>query len=672
MTAMQQPLSLKQVRIRDPFWQRMMALVRDAVIPYQWEALNDRVPDAAPSYWMHNMRAAARAIAARKAGLHAPAQAIGGIVLEPKPGDPVREDGRYGWVFQDSDGYKWLEAVAYQLMLRPDESLRSQAQQAIDAIAAAQEEDGYLNTYYTVLGREHAFTNLKDHHELYCFGHLAEAAVAWHQATGQRDLLEITRRFGDCIARRFGPEGQRGCPGHEIAEMALFRLYEETGEEKWKELACFFLDVRGTEPNTFALEENSRRAAQGLPPLPVTSERYAYYQAHLPVRAMREATGHAVRQMYLCSGMADAARLTGDEAMRDACRRLWDSVVREKLYVTGGVGGTHVGEAFSRPYDLPSDTAYSETCAAIGLAFFARRMLQLEPDSGFADVMEQALYNTILAGMALDGKSFFYVNPLEVDPAACAADQRLEHVKPVRQKWFGCACCPPNIARIVSSLPAYVLTGRADALYFHLYTACEIRTELNGQPLTLDMEADLLRDGRVTVTVRKGCAEGTLAFRIPGWTREPVLTAEGKACREEKGYRCFTGRWQPGDRVSLDFPMPVRALQGNPLLKETLGELCFSRGPLVYCAEEADNGKRLHLLRADPHAAVEVTPLKIADLTLPALRMPARRITADERAPLYADWQAPVTEPAELTLIPYFAWNNRGEGEMRVWLPADA
>ena len=664
------PLPISAVQITDPFWRRETELVRSAVIPYQWEALNDRIPDAAPSWWMHNMRAAARAIAARKAGRYMPRQTMPFIVKDAPDRKNADPDAFYGWAFQDSDGYKWLEAVAYQLARRPDAALQAQAQQAIDAIRVAQEDDGYLDTFYTVLDRDRAFTNLKDHHELYCFGHLAEAAVAWRQATGRDDLLDIARRFGRCISRRFGPEGARGCPGHEIAEMALFCLYEETGEEEWLRLACFFLDVRGTEPSTFALEENARRRAEGQPELPVTAARYAYYQAHMPVRQMREAVGHAVRQMYLCSGMADAARLTGDAAMLAACKRLWDSAVHEKMYVTGGVGGTHEGEAFSRPYDLPSDTAYSETCAAVGLAFFARRMLQLAPCAEYADVMEQALYNTVLAGMALDGERFFYVNPLEVDPAACAADKRLVHVKPERQKWFSCACCPPNIARLVSSLPAYMVTVSPDTAYFHLYIGGELRVPLGGGKLAIRMDADLLRDGQINVTILAGCAKGALAFRIPGWTRNAVIEGNGKEIRTENGYYIVTGAWQAGDTVRLDFPMPVRALAAHPLVRETADMLCFARGPLIYCAEQADNGALLHLLRVSPEStkSAQVEPLDIAGLTLPTLTVPGARILPPDHAALYADWQPPRTEKTDIRLIPYFAWNNRGLGEMRVWI----
>ena len=668
-----QPLSLHNIRVTDPFWAREIGLIRQAVIPYQWNALNDQIPDAAPSWWAHNMRAAARAVAAKKAGkLFIPAHHSDRIETLPEEGKKPQEDAFYGFVFQDSDGYKWLEAVAYQLMIKPDAVLQAEAQKAVDMICAAQEEDGYLDTFYTLTGRERAFTYLRDHHELYCFGHLVEAAVVWHQATGKDDLLNAARRFGECISAKFGPDKERGCPGHEIAEMALMRLYEETGEEQWRDLAKFFLDVRGTEPSTFALEENRRRAAKGLPELPVSAERYEYYQANMPVRDMKEAVGHAVRQMYLCSGMADEARLCGDAEMEAACERLWQSVVRQKLYITGGVGGTHVGEAFSLPFDLPNDTAYSETCAAIGLAFFARRMLQLKPLSGYADVMEQALYNTVLSGMALDGQSFFYVNPLEVDPAACEKDQRLSHVKPVRQKWFGCACCPPNIARIVSSLGQYIVTQTQDTLYFHLYIGSDMTVNLGGTDITLRMEADLLKNGDVRISVTDGQAVGVLAFRDPAWAgNAQVKIPAGVKSWSENGYLYAKGIWKQCDQITIHFTMPVKAVKASPLVKETMNQVCFTRGPLVFCAEEADNGKNLHLLRILPDQVAEAREktILIDGMTLPAITLPGRRVkepAAD--APLYAPWTPAETEDTEITLVPYFAWNNRGKGEMRVWL----
>ena len=685
------PISVSQMRVTDPFWLREMELVRSEVIPYQWEALNDRVPGAAPSWWMHNMKAAARANAARragktwqpgKAGLSGSFQPLPGAGEEPDP------DSFYGFVFQDSDGYKWIEAVAYQLMRRPDDALRRKAEEAVAAICAAQEDSGYLDTYYTLGRRDEALTNLRDHHELYCLGHLAEAAVAWRQATGSRDLLDAACRFADYMGERLGRgEGQRrGYPGHEIAEMALVRLWEETGERRYLDLASYFVDERGQSPNYFALEEQRRSGAKE----PRGAENFSYHQADKPVREQDEVHGHAVRAMYLCSGMADLARLTGDESLRAACEALWRSAVEEKRYVTGGVGGTHVGEAFSRRFDLPSDTAYSETCAAIGLAFFARRMLQMKPDARYADVMEEALYNTVLSGMALDGKSFFYVNPLSCDPAACRTDKRLEHVQPVRQKWFGCACCPPNIARLVSSLPSYAVTASADTVYLHLYVGGEVDVELNGRPLTLRVASELPWEGGVSVVVQKGAASGTIAVRIPGWCREAKASAvtlrdilspcaeehltDAKAQAERDGYVYFTGDWAEGDRIELYLDMPVRVTAADPRVSETAGQVCFRRGPITYCAEGADNREPLCLWRVDAAALsaeperIVLTEREIAGLRVTALQVPAVYLAPRGDGALYADWEPETGEAGTLTLIPYFTWVNRGENEMRVWI----
>ncbi len=689
-TRSSKPLPLSAVRVTDAFWLREMDLVRREVIPYQWEALNDRIPDAAPSWWMHNMRAAARRNAAKRAGAPwTPPAAAKEMRFQPLPenGRAPDPDAFYGFVFQDSDGYKWLEAVSYQLMRKPDPALQATAQEAVDAVCAAQEADGYLDTYYTLGLRERAFTNLRDHHELYCLGHLTEAAVAWHQATGQDDLLKAAMRFADCCAAHLGPEpGKKpGYPGHEIAEMALIRLWEETAERRFLDQALYFIDQRGQKPFWFDEEAREREgAAWGGP-----TGGSAYHQANAPVREQTEAVGHAVRAMYLYAGMADAARITGDASLAEACQRLWHSAAEEKRYITGGVGATHVGEAFSRPFDLPSDTAYSETCAAIGLAFFARRMLQLEPDSHYADVMEEALYNTVLAGMALDGHSFFYVNPLSCDPEACRTDARLSHVKPVRQKWFGCACCPPNIARIVSSLPAYAYTASEGTLFVHLFVGGELTVTLNGAPLTLRMEAELPWSGEACLRVVSGTADGSIAVRLPGWSREPRVTAlssfllkpgaphletadDCKADREEKGYLYFTGRWQAGDCILISLDTPVRILKANARVRELAGQVCFRRGPLTYCAEGADNGGDPALYRVDaerlqafPESIAEV-PLDIGGLTVTALKVPALKTVPEEA--LYADWAPDNEEPCTLTLIPYFAWDNRGENPMRVWL----
>ena len=670
------PIDIRRVKVTDPFWGTVQETVRREVIPYQWEALNDRVPGAEPSFCMHNFRAAAR-LMERKAqpGFTEPGYTFRGFQTLPEDKEHPDPDKFYGFVFQDSDFYKWVEAAAYSLSCHPDPELEATVDGAIDVICAAQHESGYLDTYYILNGMDGAFTNLKDHHELYCLGHLVESAVAYYQATGKGKLLGAARRYADYVGQCFGPEDGKckGYPGHEIAEMALVRLYEATGERKYLDLASFFLDQRGTSPNYFLEEEKRRARDEGRHEPENDSAPYAYYQAHKPVRKQDEAVGHAVRAGYLYSGMADVARITGDEELFSACKRLWDNIVKKKLYITGGIGGTAVGEAFSYPYDLPNDTAYSETCAAISLAFFARRMLETEPMAEYADVMELAMYNTVVAGMALDGKSFFYVNPLEVSPAACKADSRLGHVETVRQKWFGCACCPPNIARIASSAAAYAFTEREDALFTHLYMGSEVTKKEDGTELRLTLESAMPWEGRAVMSVHADApARCTLAFRLPGWCKNPSVTGpEGMERTEKDDYVYFTGTWKEGDRVELNFPMEVRLNAANPMVREDIGRVAVTRGPICYCMEQADNGENLHLLRLDAGAVSEavISPIEIGGQKMVSLELKGfRRELPEEGAPLYSDYAPAKESPVTLKFIPYYAWANRGEGEMSVWV----
>ena len=673
------PIDLKKIRVKDAFWGREQELVRTEVIPYQWEALNDRVKDAAPSYCMRNFKTAGRMMREKKskgAAFKEPSFTFRGWEMlpeDPKNPDP---DSFYGFLFQDSDFSKWIEAVGYSLINHPDAALEQTADEAIDIVCAAQAENGYLDTYYIINGMDRIFTNLRDHHELYCFGHLTEGAIAYFQATGKDKLLNAAKRYADFIFSKFGPEEGKlkGYPGHEIAEMALAKLYEVTGEEKYLQLGKFFLDMRGTRPYYFDAEEKSRNAYEGRPYREPNPEevRHFYHQAFAPVREQAEAVGHAVRAVYLYSGMADVARLTGDEAMFAACEKLWENITEKKLYITGGIGGTHVGESFSHEYDLPNDTAYSETCAAIGLAFFARRMLEIKADNKYADVMEQALYNTVLAGMALDGKSFFYVNPLSVVPEDCKKDARKFHVKSVRQKWFGCACCPPNIARIVSSVGAYAYTEKEDTLFTHLYMGSEMQFTLNGTEAVLSMESNFPWEGKVKASLRMAeTAEGTLAFRLPGWCKQYTYQApEGVAAEVKDGYLYLTGTWKDGDAVSLDFPMEVRCIVANTQVREDMGKVAFTRGPITYCLEEVDNGKDLHLLKVDRSKLSQILVEKNTELghEICVLKVPGMREAKSAFTSLYAEYVPGSTEDVTLTFVPYYAWNNRGEGEMRVWV----
>ena len=665
-------LQVGQVKIEDAFWKGKQKLVREEVIPYQWKALNDQIPDAAPSFCMHNFRAAVRLNNRReeqRENFHPPVYSYRGFERLPeKPGE--LGDEFYGFVFQDSDFYKWVEAVGYSLIQRPDAELEATADQAIEIVAAAQQPDGYLDTYYILNGQDQIFTNLRDFHELYCLGHLIEGAIAYFQATGKDRLLQVACRYADYAASKLGEgEGKkRGYPGHEIAEMALLQLYEVTGEPRYLELCRFFINERGRRPYYFDFEhpEDVKPGDDSL--------RYSYHQAHLPVREQTEAVGHAVRAVYLYSGMAELARVDGDDSLLKACRTLWDSTTGKKMYITGGIGGTHIGEAFSFDYDLPSDTAYAETCASIGLIFFAGRMLQLEADVRYADVMEKALYNGVLSGIALDGKSFFYVNPLSVDPVACHKDERKAHVQPVRQKWFGCACCPPNLARLISSVGRYAYTSTEDTLYIHLYIGSNLKLQTPAGEVTVKVRSNFPYNGKVSIQVGgQGAASGkwTLALRIPGWCKDWKSSGFSvEDARLEKGYLYITREWKPDETLELDFPMEVRLMQANPRVRETEGQLAVTRGPVVYCLEEKDNGSNLHLLALSYGAKTRTEPFSIEGEQFPAILADGWREKQqpDAENGLYCE-AAPVEyEPVELKFVPYYTWANRGENEMTVWV----
>ena len=642
---------LNRITITDPFLGEYQRLIRDVVIPYQWEALNDNLPEAEPSHALANYRIAA--------GL---------------------EKGEfYGMVFQDSDVTKWLEAVAWSLSQKPDAQLEKTADEVIELLAQAQCEDGYLNTWYTVKEPGLRWTNVAECHELYCAGHLFEAAVAFYRATGKRRLLDISCRFADHIDTVFGPNPDqlRGYPGHPEIELALMRLYEVTQEPRYQALARFFVEERGQQPYYYDIEFEKRGGTRHWvgwgDAWPGMIKDKSYTHAHKPLSEQNEAVGHAVRSVYLMTGLAHIARMTKDEEKRQTCLRIWNNMVQRRMYITGGIGSQGIGEAFTSDYDLPNDTAYGESCASIGLMMFARRMLEMEGDAHYADVMERAFYNTVLGGMALDGKHFFYVNPLETQPKSIPHNHIYDHIKPVRQRWFGCACCPPNIARTLVAIGHYLFTPRPDALFINFYAGSEAQFTVNNQTLALKIEGNYPWDENVTIRFNQPQAVlHTLALRLPEWCETPQIQVNGEAAQGEiiKGYLHLRRQWQEGDVVALHLPMTIRRVYANPRVRHTAGKVAIQRGPLVYCLEEADNGADLHNLSLPKTSAfreiqgVGVLKGKVL-LQAEGLRVP----TAQEEKPLYSfDNRLTVVDKQTLTFIPWFSWANRGEGEMRIWV----
>ncbi len=643
--------------ITDPFWLRYRSLVRHEMIPYQWKVLNDEIDvriererndPSIPnekSHALENFRIAA--------GIH--------------------EGHHYGWVFQDSDVYKWLEAVAWSLMEEPDEDLKKLADSVVDLIALAQEPDGYLGTYFTIEEPDRKYKSLMNSHELYCAGHFMEAAAAYYEATGSRKVLETAKKLAAHIERELGPEGTFGYDGHEEVEIGLMKLYHLTGEERYLHLGSYFLRIRGTDADFFGDQQKTDPGSEPLiGGMGVFSRRY--FQAHRPPVQQDTAEGHAVRMVYLCTAMADAAASEGDKEMLEACRRIWRNIVDRRMYITGGIGSTVHGEAFTFDYDLPNDTMYCETCASVGLVFFASQMLRSESIGEYGDVMERALYNTVLAGTALDGKHFFYVNPLEVNPSASMWDPGKSHVKPVRPQWLGCACCPPNLARLLASVDRYIYTVKDDRCLVNLYISSETEVPVSGGTARITQETDYPKSG--TVRIRVGAPENgafDLGLRIPGWSRTYGVTLDGAAADEssfENGY--FYIRKLAGEHeIVLNLGMKPRLYKADPRVRADLGKAAMTRGPLVYCLEEADNGKDLHLLSIDPAGEVQEEEEKgelgdIIRITAAGKRI--REPEETERLYRSADESAVQEETVRLRFIPYYTWANRGSNEMCVWV----
>ena len=601
----------------DGFIGKYQKLIRDTVIPYQYSVLCDEAPDAEKSHVVQNFINAGKAVRGEDVG-----------------------DGFYGMVFQDSDAAKWLEAVAYSLSLMPDKELEATADRLIDIIAEAQDTDGYLNTYFTNKDKEKRWTNLLEGHELYCSGHMMEAACAYFEATGKRKLLDVMERNAEHIYNRFITEKHEGFPGHPEVELALMKMYRCTGNEKCLRLAEHFINTRGCDTQFYKKEKEARNwTVWGNNP-----DDNNYQQSGAPVRQQTEATGHAVRAVYLYTGMADLAAETGDTELYNACRTLWDSITKRRMYITGGIGSTVNGEAFTVDYDLPNDTAYSETCASIGLMFFASRMLENEIDGEYADVMERAFYNTVLAGMQLDGKRFFYVNPLEIIPGISGACATHWHTLTQRPGWYACACCPPNAARLISSFGKYAYGENADTAYCHLYAAGDVTFE-NGISFTCETEYPY--GFTVTYKIRKG---GRIAVRIPAWSKEYKLTLNGKAVETapEKGYVIITAA--DNDIIALTLDGTPRFNYASSAIPELTGCTAVTRGPLVYCFEGVDNENDVLSLSIPAEAKLTVSE---TDNALGAVTITTEALRAEKNDCLYS-FEAPAVHKCTAKAVPYY------------------
>jgi hypothetical protein len=627
-----QPVPFTAVRFTDAFWRPRIEVNRTVTIPFAFQKCEE-------SKRVYNFERAA-------------------AVLR---GEALEDKAPPGYPFDDTDVYKVLEGAAYTLSVEPDPKLEAYLDALIEKVAAAQEKDGYLYTTRTIdpvsphrwAGKERWVLEKVDSHELYNLGHLYEAAVAHYQATGKRTLLDVALRTAELLDRTFGPGKRSIWPGHQITEMGLVKLYRVTGDARYLALAKFLLDERGPDGTQGA----GRR----------------YNQSHQKVVEQGEAVGHAVRATYLYSGMADVAALTGEQPYVDAMDRIWRNVVERKLYLTGGIGSTSSGEAFGIDFELPNMSAYNETCAAIGNDYWNHRLFLLHADARYVDVMERTLYNGLLSGVSLDGKSFFYPNPLE---------SRGQHQ---RSPWFGVACCPGNITRFLASVPGYVYAKQGDRLYVNLYVASTAEVEMaGGRKVKLTQETRYPWDGAVRITVSPDReARFTVHVRVPGWARGEAVPSElyrfadrsdekvtlrvnGQAAplSLEKGYARLERSWRAGDVVELGLPMPVRRVVAHASVEADHGRVALQRGPLVYAAEWPDHpgGKVRNLLLPDD------APL--SSEFRPDLLNGVQVVTGRAVALAY-DAEGKVSRrEQDLTAIPYYAWANRGPGEMLVWIPS--
>ncbi|MCM6765041.1 glycoside hydrolase family 127 protein [Weissella paramesenteroides] len=647
-------IQLNQVQVTSEFWQRYRNLVVKEVLPYQWEVMNDQANINIADDPQNN-------------GQDKNSHAIANLKIAAG----LESGHHYGFPFQDTDVYKWLEAAAYSFSYHQDDNLKKMTDELIDLIADAQDDDGYLSTYFQIDAPERKFKRLQQSHELYTMGHYIEAGVAYYQATGNQKALQIAERMADCIDKNFGlKDGQiHGYDGHPEIELALARLFEATQEQRYLDLAHYFLNQRGQNPEFFDEQIKAdgvdRDLIAGMRDFP-----RRYYQAAEPIKDQETADGHAVRVVYLCTGMAMVARHTGDQELLAACKRFWNDIVKRRMYITGNIGSTTTGEAFTYDYDLPNDTMYGETCASVGMSFFAKEMLKIEAKGEYGDILEKKLFNGSLSGMSLDGKHFFYVNPLEADPTASKLNPGKSHILTHRADWFGCACCPANLARLITSVDQYIYTVHDNTILSHQFIANEASfsdgvtvTQTNNFPWQGDIKYHLENANHKTYQ---------FGIRVPQWSQAEFSVAvngQNVDTTIEDGFIYLTIDQDNVD-IELTLNMTTKLMRSNNRVKANFGQVAVTRGPLVYAAEEADNEAPLwdyHVNTKDDatYDYQEETLGGVGVITVPATREQFESI--DDALYKSID-DVPNEIDTQLTLVPYYSWANRLNGQMRVWL----
>jgi DUF1680 family protein len=583
----------------------------------------------------------------------------------PEPPPPLRfprnQHNFTVQVFWDSDVGKWIEAASYALSHRRDANVEAKIEAIIDDLEKAQALDGYLNCWYLQREPDKRWTNLRDNHELYNLGHLLEGAIAYFLATGRRRLLDILERYVEHVRTIFGPNpGQRrGYCGHQEIELALIKLYRLTGARKHLDLAAYFIDERGRQPHYFDQEA----IARGENPKDFWAKSYEYNQSHKPVREQTKVVGHAVRAMYMFSAMADLAAEFDDKSLKRSCEVLWSDVMSSKIYITSGLGPAAANEGFTEDYDLPNDTAYAETCASVALIFWAQRMLHLDLDGRYADVMEQALFNGALTGLSRDGEHYFYSNPLDSDG------------RHSRWAWHTCPCCTMNASRLIASVGGYFVSASHDTVAFHLYGGISTTVAAAGTKVFLRETSTYPFSGSIKIEVSpESSAEFTVKLRIPGWAKGVSASINGEPVDDVKaavtnGYLSITRSWRAGDSIELDLPMPPERIYAHPAVKENVGRVALKRGPLVYCVEEVDNpGGRVQQLQLPRNAEIAVKSRSDLFDGIVTLIARAERVEAKDWANSLYRTNPPARAESELTALPYYLWNNRGGCSMQVWI----